>query len=113
MRAPVDHIAAPEFPVRLPWINTPALRMKELQGRPVLLAVSRKDFVGALTGRPPRERLAGTLAAVGFGVDAGAHLLRVHDVRAVSDYLTVRAALRGDEEVPADLRLPDELRRES
>ena len=82
-------------------------------GRPVLLAVSRKDFVGALTGRPPRERLAGTLAAIGFGVDAGAHLLRVHDVRAVADYLKVRAALRGESEVPAELHLPEELRRES
>ena len=82
-------------------------------GRPVLLAVSRKDFVGALTGRPPRERLAGTLAAIGYGVDAGAHLLRVHDVRAVADYLRVRASLRGDDVVPADLRLPEELRRES
>lgn len=37
MRAPVDHIAAPEFPVRLPWFNSPALWMKELRGRPVLL----------------------------------------------------------------------------
>ena len=37
MRAPVDHIAAPEFPVRLPWFNSPALRMKDLGGRPVLL----------------------------------------------------------------------------
>ena len=34
-------------------------------GRPLLLAVSRKDFVGALTGRAPRERGAGTLAAIG------------------------------------------------
>ncbi len=30
-------------------------------GRPVLMAISRKDFIGALTGRPPRERLPGTL----------------------------------------------------
>src|SRR3954466_6232968 len=37
-------------------------RLAEL-GRPILLAVSRKDFVGALTNRPPRERSAGTLAA--------------------------------------------------
>jgi dihydropteroate synthase len=81
-------------------------------GRPVLLAVSRKDFVGALTGRAPRERLGGTLAAIGFGVDAGAHLLRVHDVGAVSDYLAVRAALRGEADVPGELRLSDDLRRE-
>ncbi len=37
MRAPVDHIAAPEFPVRLPWLGGPELRMKELLGRPVLI----------------------------------------------------------------------------
>jgi dihydropteroate synthase len=81
-------------------------------GRPVLLAVSRKDFIGALTQRTPRERDAGTLAAVGAGVDAGASILRVHDVAAVHDYLTVRAALRGDIVVPDDLHLPVELRRE-
>jgi dihydropteroate synthase len=71
-------------------------------GRPVLLAISNKDFVGALTGRPPRERLAGTLAAVAHGVEAGAHVLRVHDVAAAADFLRVRAALRGDVEVAPD-----------
>jgi dihydropteroate synthase len=81
-------------------------------GRPVLLAVSRKDFIGALTSRPPRERDAGTLAAIGEGVDAGASILRVHDVGAVADFLAVRAALRGQRPVPADLHLPFELRRQ-
>ena len=85
--------------------------LREL-GRPLLLAVSRKDFVGALTGRPPRERLAGTLAAVGAGLDAGASILRVHDVRAVCDYLRVRAALLGVDDVPEHLRLAPGLRRE-
>ena len=44
-------------------------RLPELRelGRPLLLAVSRKDFVGALTGRRPAARDAGTLAAVGRG----------------------------------------------
>jgi dihydropteroate synthase len=78
--------------------------------RPLLLAVSRKDFVGAITGRPPRARLAGTLAAIGFGVDSGAHVLRVHDVAAAAEYLAVRAALRGEREVDPQLRLADELR---
>ena len=65
-------------------------------GRPILLAVSRKDFVGALTGRAPRERLAGTLAAVGHGVEAGAHMFRLHDVAAAADYPgRPRGALRG------------------
>jgi dihydropteroate synthase len=68
-------------------------------GRPLLLAVSRKDFVGAITGRPPRERGAGTLAALAHGVDAGAHVLRVHDVAAAADFLAVRAVLRGDREL--------------
>jgi len=81
-------------------------------GRPILLAVSRKDFVGALTHRRPSERLAGTLAAVGEGLDAGASILRVHDVAAVDDFLKVRAALRGDAPVPPDLQLPESHRRE-
>jgi dihydropteroate synthase len=81
-------------------------------GLPILLAVSRKDFVGALTGRAPRERLAGTLAAIGHGLEHGAHVLRVHDVAATHDFLTVRRALRGDVDVPNDLRLADDLRRE-
>jgi dihydropteroate synthase len=80
-------------------------------GLPVLLAVSRKDFVGALTGRPPAERLAGTLAAIGAGLDGGASILRVHDVAAVKDYLAVRAPLRGERDVPPDLRLDPGLRR--
>jgi dihydropteroate synthase len=87
-------------------------RLDELHalGRPLLLAVSRKDFVGALTGRGPRERLAGTLAAVGHGVDAGAHVLRVHDVAQVADFLTVRAALRGAFDVDPALTLDDAIR---
>ncbi len=81
-------------------------------GRPLLLAVSRKDFIGAITRRGPRARLAGTLAAVGFGVDAGAHVLRVHDVADVADFLAVRSALAGEADVGSELRLPDDLRRE-
>ena len=81
-------------------------------GRPLLLAVSRKDFVGALTGRPPAQRLAGTLAAVAHGIEAGAHVLRLHDVAAAADFLAVREALRGERAVPSGLRLASRLRRE-
>jgi dihydropteroate synthase len=84
-------------------------RLHEL-GRPLLMAISRKDFVGALTGRAPRERLAGTLAALAHGVDVGAHVFRVHDVAAAADFLAVRAALCGVEEPSRDLALADELR---
>jgi dihydropteroate synthase len=78
--------------------------------RPLLLAVSRKDFIGAITHRPPRERLAGTLAAVSFGTDAGAHMFRVHDVAEAADFLAVRAVLSGEQELDAEARLSDELR---
>jgi dihydropteroate synthase len=78
--------------------------------RPILLAVSRKDFVGALTHRAPRDRLAGTLAAIGHGVQAGAHVLRVHDVAAAADFLAVRAALNHEQEVDPDLQVADSLR---
>jgi len=86
-----------------------AARLHEF-GRPLLLAVSRKDFVGALTGRPPRERGAGTLAALAHGMDIGAQIFRVHDVAAASDFVTVLEALRGTEQIAADIALPDELR---
>lgn len=65
-------------------------------GRPLLLAVSRKYFLGMLTGRGPTDRLAGTLAALSFGVDAGVQIVRVHDVAEAADFLAVRAALRGE-----------------
>jgi dihydropteroate synthase len=82
-------------------------RLHEL-GRPLLLAVSRKDFIGAITGRPPRERGAGTLAALAAGADAGAHVLRVHDVASASDFLAVRAVLRGERELaPGEGLTPD------
>jgi dihydropteroate synthase len=80
-------------------------------GRPLLLAVSRKDFVGAITGRAPRERLPGTLAAVAQGVAAGAHMLRVHDLGQVADFLAVQSVLNGTAEIDNATRLADELRR--
>jgi len=86
-------------------------RLHEL-GRPLLMAISRKDFIGALTGRAPRERLAGTLAALAYGVDRGAHIFRVHDVAAAADFLTVRAALEGEVAVERSLALSDQLRHE-
>jgi dihydropteroate synthase len=79
-------------------------------GHPVLLALSRKDFVGALTARPPAGRDAGTLGAVAALRNVPAQILRVHDVAAVGDLLTVLDALTGEAEVAADLVLPEELR---
>jgi dihydropteroate synthase len=79
-------------------------------GRPLLLAASRKDFIGAITGRPPRDRLAGTLAAIAHGVRAGVHVLRVHDVADVADFLAVDAALAGEVAIDPGLRLDDRVR---
>jgi dihydropteroate synthase len=73
-------------------------RLPELEplGRPLLLAISRKDFVGALTGRSPSMRDAGTLGAVEPALRLGVGtVLRVHEVSAAADFLAVRAALRG------------------
>jgi dihydropteroate synthase len=81
-------------------------------GRPILLALSRKDFIGAIIERRPRERDAGTLAAIGYGADAGGHVFRVHDVRAAADYLAVRAVLRGDTALEPGDRVPESVRRE-
>ena len=86
-------------------------RLHEL-GRPLLVAVSRKDFIGALTGRPPGQRLAGTLAALAHGIDVGAHVFRVHDVADAADFIAVRMALAAELEVDPSLRLAEELRRE-
>ena len=111
--AAVAHGVAPEQLLLDPgpdFAKTPAQTVAVLRalgelhelGRPLLLAVSNKDFVGALTGRAPRERLAGTLAALAHGVDARAQVLRVHDVAAATDFLRVRAALRGEVELAAE-----------
>jgi dihydropteroate synthase len=87
-------------------------RLPELAelGRPLLLAVSRKDFIGALTERPPAARDAGTLAAVGAAVDGGANIVRVHDVAGTRDFLRIHDALRNGAD--GDLQLAPELRRE-
>jgi dihydropteroate synthase len=79
-------------------------------GRPLLLALSRKDFVGALTGRPPAERDAGTLGAVAALRHVPDQILRVHDVAATVDMLRVLDVLSGQEPAPAGLTLPEELR---
>jgi dihydropteroate synthase len=89
-----------------------ALGELECFSRPLLLAISRKDFIGALTGRAPRARLAGTLAALEHGIRAGAHMARLHDVAAAADFIAVRDALSGAGAVDGALRLEGSLRRE-
>ena len=48
--------------------------------RPIMLGASRKRFIGKILGRPEGERELGTAVVNAFGIAAGAHILRVHDV---------------------------------
>ena len=75
-------------------------RLRALE-RPILAAVSRKYFLGAVTGRPPDQRLGASVAAALWAARAGAAILRVHDVADVADALAVDRVLRGLDEVPA------------
>jgi dihydropteroate synthase len=81
-------------------------------GLPMVLALSRKDFVGALTGRRPAGRAAGTLGAVAAVRHVPAQILRVHDVGGTRDFLTVLDAITGELAVDPDLVLREELRHE-
>ncbi len=64
-------------------------------GRPLCVGVSRKSFVGAITGRGrPEERLAGSLAATAVAVWGGAALIRTHDVAETLDAVRVAERLR-------------------
>ena len=60
---------------------------------PVYVSVSRKSFLGALTGRSVHERGAATVAAELFAIRQGADYIRTHDVRALADGLRVQNAL--------------------
>jgi dihydropteroate synthase len=67
-------------------------------GKPILVGPSRKRFIGALLGAEPANRLEGTLAACVMAVQAGVHLLRVHDVAAVRRAVRVAEAIRDADE---------------
>lgn len=65
-------------------------------GFPVLMAFSRKDFVGETLDLPAEERLEGTLAATAVAAWLGARVFRAHDVRATRRTLDMVASIRGD-----------------
>ncbi|MFF0144752.1 dihydropteroate synthase [Amycolatopsis sulphurea] len=78
-------------------------------GKPLLLALSRKDFVGALTQRSPVDRTAGTLGAIAALRHLPEQILRVHDVQSTVDLLAVFDAITGDTPIPRDLTVPHRL----
>jgi dihydropteroate synthase len=50
-------------------------------GYPILLGPSRKSFIGYTLDLPPEERVEGTAATIAIGIDRGANIIRVHDVK--------------------------------
>ncbi|QNF16045.1 dihydropteroate synthase [Aeromonas jandaei] len=58
-------------------------------GLPLLVGMSRKSMIGNLLNRPVGERLAGSLACALIGMQHGARIIRVHDVRETMDALRV------------------------
>jgi len=64
-------------------------------GYPVLIGLSRKSFIGTITGRSVEERLPGTLAATAVAYMGGARFFRVHDVRETVDFLKVLSTVSG------------------
>ena len=79
------------------WDACVLARLGELRalGRPLAVGISRKSFVGALTGRrQPAERLPGSLAATAVAVWQGAALVRAHDVAETVDAVRVAERLR-------------------
>lgn len=77
-------------------------RLAELRnlGRPVCLGVSRKGFIGRLTGQPVDQRLVGSVAALAASVlEGAAHIVRVHDVQATRDAVAIWAAVAEAREI--------------
>ena len=81
----------PEWDVRV-LAGLPALAPL---GRPLCVGVSRKSFIGAISGRhAPTERLAGSLAATAIAVLGGAAVIRTHDVAETLDAVRVAERIR-------------------
>lgn len=66
-------------------------------GYPLVLGVSRKSMIGAVTGQSVEQRLTGSITAALAGVIRGARVLRVHDVRETRDALAVWHAVQDAE----------------
>ena len=70
-------------------------RLRELKvlGKPIVIGVSRKSFIGKITGLPTDERLEGSITAAVLAIGAGADIVRVHDVGETVRALRVAAAI--------------------
>ena len=63
-------------------------------GRPLMVGISRKSFIGQILKKPVENRYMGTAAAAAIAVIRGAHLLRVHDVGLMLDVAKMAKVLR-------------------
>ncbi len=70
--------------------DLPALRVL---GRPIVVGPSRKSFIGATLDLPVDERTWGTAACVALAIVGGAHIVRVHDVRAMAQVARMADAI--------------------
>lgn len=70
-------------------------------GRPVYIGLSRKSFLGSLTGRSVEERLAAGLGATIAAIALGARIVRTHDVRETADAVRAAEALLHPDPAPA------------
>ena len=73
-------------------------RLQELAdlNQPLLIGVSRKSFIGRILNLPPQERVEGTIASAILSILHGAHILRVHDLKAVKRAILVTEAIADD-----------------
>lgn len=60
---------------------------------PTLLGTSRKSFIGKLTGKEASDRLFGTAASVALAIRAGIDIVRIHDVEAIREVVTIADAI--------------------
>ena len=72
-------------------------------GVPVLAGLSRKSMLGAITGQDVEHRLPASVAAALLAVQRGAHIVRVHDVRATVDVLKIWQAVNAENTINAKL----------
>lgn len=66
----------------------------QIFGKPILAALSRKSFIGAILKNPPENRLFGSLAATALAVYKGADIIRTHDVKETFDVIRVAEAIK-------------------
>jgi len=85
------------IPQKIPEYDFATIRKLEclkVLGKPILVAISRKSFIGEVVDKPPAGRLVGSLAATAIAVYNGAHIIRTHDVTDTVDAIKVAESIK-------------------